>query len=70
MKSDLNAKHGCVSCSSNLGCVLRYHSFRKRESPVRPDDTRKSRLFVCFVKKNMSYKKGIENAGTDIFEKV
>ena len=36
MMLDLNAKHGCVSCSSNLGSVLRSHSFRQGESPVCP----------------------------------
>ena len=37
MQNNLDAKHCCVSCSSNLGSVLCCHSFRQRESPVRPD---------------------------------
>ena len=36
MQNNLDAKHCCVSCSSNLGSVLCCHSFRQRESPVCP----------------------------------
>ena len=45
IRSDLNAKHGGVSCGSNLGGVFGRHSFRQRDRPVSPG-SRTSRVGI------------------------